>query len=195
MTERDPLQADIDVILAALGRRLPRRRRPALVLIVGLPGTGKSLFAARLAARTRLVILESDALRRLIFPNPRYSAAESSRLFAAVHAVIDRLLEKGTPCLLDATNLTEMHRQPLYEIAEARGAKLVIVEVVAPRQVVYQRLRDRARQGAANSEADIFVYERMRRQREDISRQHIVADTSQDVEQGVEEAARAIEDP
>lgn len=195
MTERDSLQTDVDVILAALGPRLPRRRRPVLVLIVGLPGTGKSSFAAQLAARTRLVILESDALRRLIFPNPRYSAAESSRLFAAVHAAIDRLLAKGTPCLLDATNLTEAHRQPLYDIADARGAKLVIVEVVAPRQVVHQRLKDRAQQGAANSEADVFVYERMRRQREEISREHIVVDTSQDVEPAVEQAAQAAEDP
>lgn len=195
MTERDPLQDDVDVILAALGRRLPRRRPPTLVLITGLPGTGKSSFAAELSARTRLVILESDALRRLIFPYPGYSAAESGRLFAAIHAAIDRLLAKGTPCLLDATNLTEAHRQPLYDIAAARGAKLVIVEVVAPREVVHQRLRDRARRSAANSEADIFVYERMRRQREEVSREHIVVDTSQDITPAVEEAARAVEDP
>lgn len=194
-TEQEPLREDVERILAALGRRLPRRRRPALVLIVGLPGTGKSSFAAQLAKRTSLVILESDTLRRLIFPNPRYSAAESGRLFAAVHAAIDRLLSQGTPCLLDATNITERHRQPLYDIADARGAKLVIVEVVAPRGVIYERLRGRAREGAARSDADIFVYERMRPQREEISREHFVVDTAQDVTAAVEEVVRAVQDP
>jgi hypothetical protein len=195
MTEPQPLQEDVERILAALGSPLPRRRRPVLVLIAGLPGTGKSAFAAQVAARTPLVVLESDALRRLIFPRPRYSAAESRRLFAAVHAAVDHLLSRGTPCLLDATNITETHRRPLYDIADARGAKLVIAEAVAPRGIVYQRLRDRAREGGVGSDADIFVYARMRPQREEISREHFTVDTSQDVTPAAEEVARAVQDP
>jgi hypothetical protein len=194
MTEPQPLQEDVERILAVLGPQ-PRGRRPVLILIVGLPGTGKSRFAARLATRTPLVILESDALRRLLFPTPAYSAAESRRLFAAIHAAIDRLLSQGTRCLLDATNITERHRQPLYDIADARGAKLVIVEVVAAREVIHQRLRGRAQEAGARSDADVTVYERMRPQREEISREHFVVDTARDLAPAVEEVAQAVENP
>ena len=72
-----------------------RGRDPALVVISGLPGTGKSQFARELQRRTGAVVLESDALRRLLFEKPSYSWQESRRLFAAIHAVAERLLCEG----------------------------------------------------------------------------------------------------
>jgi predicted kinase len=170
--------ADIDLILHSLGTLPPPQERPALVVIAGLPATGKSQFSRDLTRRTPAVILVSDVLRRLLFERPTYSWQESRRLFAAIHATAKRLLESGVSCVVDATNLAEVHRQPLYDIARRTGAKLIVVEVTAPAEVALKRLSERAAAGESASEADAAVYTRMLGEWEAIEREHHVVDTS-----------------
>ena len=121
---------------------------PAFIVVSGLPGTGKSHFCITLAKRLPFVILESDALRKSLFPSPNYSPQESSRLFRACHLLIERFLKKGIPLILDATNLSERFRERLYNIADRLNVKLILVRVEAPTKVVHERLE--ARQKAAN---------------------------------------------
>ena len=83
-------------------------------------------------------------MRRVLVPSPIYSAAESARLFKGIHELITALLSRGIPVILDATNLSELHRERLYSIAEHTGAKLVLVNIVAPPQLVKERLKARA---------------------------------------------------
>ena len=169
--------------------------RPVLVVLVGLPGTGKTSFARRLAERFPLQVLESDALRRVLFPKPAHTPEESARFFRAIHQVIAVLLERGTPVLLDATNLVEAQREALYRVAEDAGARLALVQLQAPGEMVQERL---ARRGVGpgsqeHSEADWAVYQRMRETREPIRREHHTVDTSRDIgpvlEQVIEELA------
>lgn len=189
----DGEDAAVEQILTAVGP-LPAGRRPVLVVLVGLPGSGKTRLARMVRERTGAVVLESDYLRRLLFGRPTYSQEESRTLFRAVHAAADRLLERGAAVILDATNLLEREREPLYAIAERRGARLVLVRLVAPRWLTHRRLR--ARQVAAGdeySEAGIAVYERMRFAEQPIGRDHIVVDTSKDVRPAVDRIVEEME--
>lgn len=190
--EEDSLAEDISQILSALDLRSPSRPKPTLVVLTGLPGTGKSHVAAELRHRTGFPVLESDAARRALFPRPRYTALESHRLFAAIHGAIDRLLAGGVSCIFDATNLLEQYRRPLYDIAESRRAKLVLVRVMAPRKEVHKRLAGRAPDGT--SEADIAVYERMRWQMEPVQREHFTLDTSRDISAPLDEIVAAVQE-
>ena len=52
---------------------------PAFGIVSGLPGVGKSYFSRRLDERVPSVIIESDALRRQLFPFLKYSAQENTR--------------------------------------------------------------------------------------------------------------------
>jgi hypothetical protein len=154
------------------------------VLVTGLPGSGKSYFSRELCSRYPLAHLNSDALRRALFPRPAHDAAENERLFAAVHALLENLLARGVSAVLDATSLKEEHRRPLYEIAEEAGARLVIVQTEAPPEVARERLEARARGDDRKdaSEATVAVYDRMRREMEPIERPHIKVDTSKEIE-------------
>jgi predicted kinase len=111
--EGDNLAEDVSRVLAALDLRSSPQPRPVLVVLIGLPGTGKSHVATKLQRRTGFAVLESDAARKALFPRPRYTSLESRRLFAAIHAAIDHLLAEGTSCIFDATNLLEQYCQPL----------------------------------------------------------------------------------
>ena len=132
-TSKQRRETDADRILLSLGELPLPVPRPALVVVAGLPGTGKSKFCRELKLRSGAVILESDAVRRLLFERRAYSWFESRRVFSALHAAARKLLGAGVSCIVDATNVAEVYRRPLYDIAEERGAKLIVVEVTAPR--------------------------------------------------------------
>lgn len=187
-TELTGRPEDVARILAEAEPYTLHRKRPALAVLVGLPASGKSRIAEELRARTGAVVLESDALRRLLFSRRTYDAEESRRLFAAIHAAIEKLLADGVPVVLDATNLAESERAPLYEMTDRRGVRLVLVQVTAPEPVLQQRLAQREATGVSRSEADLRVFERMRSRVEAIQRPHHVVDTSQ----GIEPALAAI---
>lgn len=110
--------------------------RPFLIILSGLPGTGKSYFGCKLSERLPCAVITSDALRKILFPIPAYDIHENQRLFAALNSLIEDLLRKNVPVLLDATNLVEHHRERLYQIADRLNVKLVIVRVEAPDEIV-----------------------------------------------------------
>ncbi len=178
------LPTDVQRLLDALPQPMPLPVvRPGLVIVSGLPGTGKSYFSHRLVQRAPLALVESDAMRKALFPQPRYAAEESARVFTAIHGLIDALLAEGIPVLLDATTLLEAHREPLYDIAARRKAWVVMVLTVAPSQEVRRRLDRRPSQSwrLDSSDADWNVYERMRYAQEPSSRPHHRVDTARDI--------------
>lgn len=192
MVNSDELLADVEKLKQGLNGLPEPVANPTLVLISGLPGTGKSYFSRRLAERLPSVIIESDAMRKILFTRPTYSAQESHRLFNACHRLIEELLDKGIPVIVDATNLVEHHREPLYRIAKRLGVKLIIVQVEAPRELVRQRLRGRAEgiDPLDKSDAGWSVYQRMRRRVERIRRNYYAVDTSRDIRPVIDKIVR-----
>jgi len=173
---------DADKLEASLGGLPKVVRRPAVVVLIGLPGSGKSHFARRLAGRYPAAILDSDALRGVLFKSPQHTPQEHARLFPPIRVLARRLLDRGLPVVLDATNLKEANRKPLYRLATDAGARLVIVRLRAPFAVMRQRLakRDAARSPLDRSTAGLSVLERMRRDYQRPRRPYFVVDTSGD---------------
>ncbi|MBI4336442.1 MAG: ATP-binding protein [Chloroflexi bacterium] len=168
--------------------------RTVLVIMVGLPGTGKSHVSRRLATDVPLAVLESDYLRKQLFSSPTYAAVESERLFRAIHLLVEQLLEQGVSALLDATNLIEARREALSRTAEVHGARPIIVRVEADNKVIRQRLelRSKAPSPADYSDADWRVYQRMRSSLEPIRRSHFVVNTAKDIEPVVQKVVQEI---
>jgi predicted kinase len=190
--EQTETASDVRKLLKELGQFPEAWARPFLIVISGLPGTGKSHFCRHLAQKLAAVILESDHLRRALFPLPGYGAAESARLFRASHLLIERLLRDGIPVIFDATNLSQHYREKLYRIAEHLDIKLVLVRVEAPPELVYQRLRERQGDPETNSEADWAVYQRMRPKVQRIRRRHYAVDTSWDIDPVIEKIVKEV---
>jgi predicted kinase len=187
------LDEDVEKLRGSLNGLPQPQVGPALIVVSGLPGAGKSFFCRRLAEKLPFLILASDALRKVLFPTPQYEEQENKRLFSACHVLIEELLRKGIPVIFDATNLLEHHREYLYRAAERAEAKLILVWVEAPPEVVRQRLlaREKAAIPEYHSEAGWEVYNKMKPHRQKISRNHLVVDTSQDITGAVDKIIRA----
>jgi predicted kinase len=181
--EPSQINRDISKLKESLGSLPEAVANPGFVVVSGLPGTGKTFFCKKLADKQPFCIVESDALRKILFPSPDYTSVESARLFTAIHGLIEWLLENGMPVILDATNLSERNREYLYRISDRAGARLALVSVEAPPTVAYQRLQTR-KNGAmpdTKSDADWEIYSQMKSKAEKIQRNYFVVDTSREI--------------
>jgi len=179
-----------------LGRIKPVPTGGALVAPCGLPGTGKSHFAAALAARIPCQVLGSDRLRKILAPEPRYTREEHARVFRAAHALLESLLAQGHRVVFDATNLTERAREPLREIAVRVEVPLLLVQFDAPPALVRQRLARRSRGEIDDtwSDADWRIYCRLYPGQEPVAGPHLDVDSSQSIEPVLEELVRLLQE-
>jgi len=139
---------------------------PALVVMMGLPGVGKSYCARLLCERLGAALVASDELRSRLFVAASYADEENRAIFAAIEALVDQLLAEGHRVVVDATNLLARNRAGTVAAAKRRGAPILFVRVSAPEAETRERLLSRSASRAAgdHSEADERVYERMRAQ-------------------------------
>ncbi|MBI5418756.1 MAG: adenylyl-sulfate kinase [Deltaproteobacteria bacterium] len=125
------------------------------VWITGLPASGKSTLAAALARElasrgTNFAVLESDVLRRIFTPAPRYDEAERDVFYGGM-AYIGRLLtEHGVSVIFDATAIRRSYR----DRARRQISRFLEVYVDCPLSVCAARdpkgIYRSAREGAAS---------------------------------------------
>ena len=151
-------------------------------MLAGLPGSGKSTIASRITARQPFVVLESDRLRKTLVRAPEYTADEHRRVFRACHRLIDELLGRGYPVILDATNLNQRSRRPVLSIARKHHAPVAIVVVTAPAATVRSRLENREAGLDPDtwSDAGREIHDRMAPAWQAVGSPHFVVDTSMD---------------
>ena len=183
------LRQTLDDDLSISQPRMPQQ--PLLVAMCGLPGTGKSYFAAKLTEQVPFLILETDRLRKVLVEHPRYSTQEHRRVFRSCYQLIQYYLINGYSVLFDATNLNEEFRTYLYDIAEATHAPLALVHATAPENTVRRRLKQRKADRHANtySDAGWLIYTRLAPVEEPVQRDHYALDTSKDISPVLDEVA------
>jgi len=110
-----------------------------IILTVGLPGSGKSTYLARLGVNA----ISSDEIRRLIIDDP-HDQTIHARVFAAVRYLVRQRIAIGRPATyVDATHLTPWERRPYVKMAQRYGCKLDALYFDMPLEVCLERNRRR----------------------------------------------------
>ena len=120
----------------------PATGRAALIVMVGAPGTGKSHLARRIAEELGAMLIQTDAVRKELFPRSRYTNGETKAVYAESRRRLDAALAAGRRVIFDATNLREHRRALLYEVGERAGL-VTVVRAYAPDDVVRARVTRR----------------------------------------------------
>jgi adenylylsulfate kinase len=115
-------------------------REAFAVWITGLPASGKSTLAAVLAAKLRgrgvdCAVLESDALRPILTPHPRYDQEERDRFYRQMAWVGALLVRHGVPVIFDATASRRVYRDE----ARRQIPRFVEVYVACPLAICMAR--------------------------------------------------------
>jgi adenylylsulfate kinase len=103
------------------------------VWITGLPASGKSTIAAKLIAQldargVRVALLESDELRKVFTPRPRYDPEERDNFYRQMVYVGALLTRYGVPVIFDATANRRVYR----DWARQKISKFVEVYLKCP---------------------------------------------------------------
>jgi predicted kinase len=134
--------------------------RPGVIVLVGLPGAGKSTLAARLAARVPDArVIDKDEVRDALFAPCDYSAAERDITFSAMLDAARYHLGRGRVVLFDGLTFSRRTEVEAAEgvAAESGGFSAVIVCDV-PVSVAVERCERDAAEGAhlaANRDGDL----------------------------------------
>jgi predicted kinase len=115
--------------------------RPKIIVLVGLPGSGKSTYAERLNGTA----LSSDKLRRLLSDDPTNQGIHH-RVFSVLRHLLKHRLELGRPVTyIDATNLTPQERRPYIKLADLYDCGVEAVFFDVPVAECQRRNRERNR--------------------------------------------------
>jgi predicted kinase len=118
-----------------------------LVVLAGLPGSGKSALAHPLAERLRAALVVVDLLEDAML-RAGIAAGEPTSLAAylAAETVADGALGAGVPVVVDAVNAVAPAREQWRALATRRGVPRAVVEVVCSDPAVHRaRLEGRSR--------------------------------------------------
>jgi len=113
---------------------------PALVVLVGVAGSGKSTFARRVFAPTQ--VLSTDAFRAMVTDDPADQSAGRAA-FELLHRVAALRLAGGRLTVVDATNTWPDARADLVDLARAHAVPAVAVVLDVPPRVCAERNRSR----------------------------------------------------
>ncbi|AXR83431.1 AAA family ATPase [Natrarchaeobaculum sulfurireducens] len=146
-----------------------------LIVCCGLPGVGKSAASAHLTERLSGVRYRSDVIRKQLFPDPEYTAAETAATYDELLTRARADLEAGSAVVLDATFKTKRLRDRAATVARESNAAFEVVHVVCDPDVVETRIENRT---DSVSDADLRVHYLVKESFESIERDHVVIDNS-----------------
>lgn len=157
--------------LLRLADRHLEEARVRMVVIGGLPGTGKSTLARGISAETGWPVLRSDEIRLELtkgrgdshvgrqagFREGIYSPGTTDGIYREMLSRARDLIEKGTSVVLDASWIDAGHRGEAASIAHEAATDLIQLHCVLPGDVAERRLRARASERKDVSEADAEI--------------------------------------
>jgi predicted kinase len=164
----DKAQALLGLALAHL-----RAGRVRLVLVGGLPGTGKSTLAQGIGDATGAVVLRSDVVRKELaglapdqpagadYQHGIYTPEATTAMYHELLRRAEHALCHGELVVLDASWTDDARRGDARRVADDTASDLVELRCVAPADIAAARITARAAAGGDASDADRAVAAQM----------------------------------
>jgi predicted kinase len=157
--------------------------RKMLIVMAGLPGSGKSTVAARLSAALSLPVVSVDPVAAAMWAGGIPQEMTGGAAYAVVRAIAEEQLTLGLSVVVDAVNPTQTYRAVWRALASDQGADLAVIECFcSDAQVHRRRIAARRRGIPGMAEATWEVVEQRRREYEPWIDDRLVLDTAPDVE-------------
>ena len=169
----------------ALAANCLARRRPALIITHGLPGSGKSTFAQLALEKFQAIRIRSDVERKRLFGlaaldhsrsasgSDIYGADATQRTYAHLLQTARTLLTAGLPVIVDAAFLKQAQRAQFCQLAVDLKVPFAIAAMHAERHALDARITQRLAHATDASEADLDVLDTLQTAQEVLTPQEL----------------------
>lgn len=156
----------------ALAEAYTQPLHPAVIIIHGLSGCGKTTVTQALlerwdairvrsdVERKRLAGLKATELSRSGLDGGIYTAELTEQTYGRLAELARRMVYAGYPVIVDAAFLKRAQRLTFRDLAYGLNVPFVILDMQAPEAVLRSRVAERQRAGRDASEADLAVLAR-----------------------------------
>ncbi len=167
-----------------------------LIVLSGLPGTGKSAIAEGLAKALAIPVLSVDPIESAVIRAGLPRGFETGyAAYLVAETVADTILRLGLDCVIDAANYVELGRNLWRGLAARAGSTMKVIVCTLPHEHTHRaRLsaRDRDLAGGEPTWDDV---ETQRAEWTPWAEQHLVLDSTRPIETNLAEALRYVRDP
>ena len=136
---------DFDVLAKDNARTLkvpvPSFRNPAVVILVGLPVSGKTTLSRRLAEKFPLTVLSEEDMSAFLSPRATIFQRNSPEVFQLALKTIELLVRMGKACIYDANVKTREQRRLIRQVVEQTGGVYTLIHLNCSKEGCYKRLR------------------------------------------------------
>ena len=151
--------------LLSLAFERPPATAPALIAVGGMIASGKSTVAQQLAELLSAPVLSSDRTRKQLMGKAAtesiageawtgaYAAETTQATYDELWRQAELILASGRPVIVDASFRSREMREAARDLAGRQNAAFLMLECVAPKAVLFQRLRARETAGPQESDA------------------------------------------
>jgi predicted kinase len=130
--------------------------KPAVVFVIGLPGSGKTTLSEKFAKCFGFPLVTTEVVRVHLLSVDRvdedcdFSPDELAQTYNIMYLMTDSLLAGGSGVILDGVFRTKEQRQRIFDIAEKHGAPVLGFEVTCKESVLLERIRARKAAGTVS---------------------------------------------
>jgi predicted kinase len=126
--------------------------RPILIIVTGMPGTGKSTFAEIFQRELLLPLIEKDLIKEKLFNTLGWSDRDWSKkvgvaAYELMDYVIEQMLGNGQSLIIESNFKPEFDNEKFRHWQHKFDCKIIQVVCEADRKILYQRFMTRAKKG------------------------------------------------
>jgi len=101
--------------------------KPHIIIMVGIPGSGKTFFADQFASTFNAPTVSTDKIRNNIFEKPNYGRSEESIVNKTALYLLDEILKSGRTIVFDGSTGSRSERDFIAKTSRAAGYEPLFV--------------------------------------------------------------------
>jgi predicted kinase len=137
-----------------------------IIMVFGLPGTGKTYFAERFAGKINAVHLNTDIVREKLNFKGHYDEKTKQQVYNELFKQAQMEFKQGANVIVDGTFHLSRRREQLENLGKEEKMKMYYIEIKASEKTARKRLK----KSRKHSEADPGIYEKIKAEFEPLNK-------------------------
>ena len=164
-------------------------KKSKLIIIAGLPGSGKSTVAESLAEKLSVPLFSVDPIEASIIESGINRSFETGlAAYVVAEALAGEQLKRGLSAIIDAVSPVQEARDMWHNLVRKHNATLIIIECVLERELHQKRIESRVRNMHGIPEVTWEDVENRRKHYVPWQEERLVVDTATTHEKSVKKA-------